>query len=315
MLYKGEQSVCAVQFSPFVQGRIAVATSQNFGIVGNGQVVILQASGANLARVHAYDTLDATLDVAWCEDNENIVASACGDGSIKIWDLQAPPNMNPIRSLKEHQNEVPCVDWNTSRRDQFLTSSWDDTVKLWTLNSPTSIRTFQRHTYCVYTAKWNPQHSDVFLSTSGDSTAMIWDTRKPAPALILKAHAREILSGDWCKYNDCVIATASIDKTIKVWDVRSPNAPLTTLLGHTYPVRKVVFSPHAETLLASCSYDMTVRLWDVAAPEDALLNVWDHHSEFAVGLDWDVLTEGMLASGSWDTCVHTWHRNSDPRAV
>lgn len=132
-----------------------------------------------------------------------------------------------------------------------------------------------------------------------------------------------------------------------------PEREVAVLLGHTYAVRRVLFSPHAETLVASCrsaaagrarrpgpraghvrlrlprlvllppaqspqppclppslclslpqppcsphapcSYDMTVRLWDYAAPEDALVRVWDHHSEFAVGLDWSTLVEGLLA--------------------
>jgi WD40 repeat protein len=56
-------------------------------------------------------------------------------------------------------------------------------------------------------------------------------------------------------------------------------------IGVCPPHACVQFSPHAETVLASCSYDMTVRLWDFAAPEDALLRVWDQHTEFAVGLD------------------------------
>ena len=45
---------------------------------------------------------------------------------------------------------------------------------------------------------------------------------------------------------------------------------------------------------------MTVRLWDYAAPEDALLAVWDHHTEFAVGLDMSLLQVGRgfpFASG------------------
>lgn len=32
----------AVKFSPFEEGRIAVATSQNFGIIGNGRQYVLQ---------------------------------------------------------------------------------------------------------------------------------------------------------------------------------------------------------------------------------------------------------------------------------
>eukprot|EP00878_Enallax_costatus_P031171 GHUV01034063.1.p1 GENE.GHUV01034063.1~~GHUV01034063.1.p1 ORF type:complete len:110 (+),score=20.69 GHUV01034063.1:434-763(+) len=101
------------------------------------------------------------------------------------------------------------------------------------------------------------------------------------------------------------MATGSIDKTIKIWDVRQPQQPLTTLHGHSYAVRRVQFSPHAESLLASCAYDMSVKLWDYRAPEDALLRSWDHHTEFAIGLDFSLLREGLMASAGWDewTCV------------
>ena len=32
----------AIRFSPFEEGRIAVATAQNFGIIGNGRQYVLQ---------------------------------------------------------------------------------------------------------------------------------------------------------------------------------------------------------------------------------------------------------------------------------
>lgn len=98
----------------------------------------------------------------------------------------------------------------------------------------------------------------------------------------------------------------------QVWDVRSPNTPLRVLRGHTYPIRRLAFSPHSETLLLSASYDMTVRLWNTSAPSDPLLNVWNHHAEFAVGIDWDVLSEGMIASCGWDACIATWHQQGQP---
>ena len=136
--------------------------------------------------------------------------SACGDGSIKVWDLAAPPHANPLRSYEEHTHEVggwvgrvggwvwgggdgdaSCcappppppahpplpppppphphpprspplpqvysLHWNQVRRDTFLSGSWDDTVKLWSLGAPASLRTFGEHTYCVYAAQWNPR--------------------------------------------------------------------------------------------------------------------------------------------------------------
>lgn len=143
----------------------------------------------------------------------------------------------------------------------------------------------------------------------------MWDLRQPRPTLSLAAHAFEVLAADWCKYNDCILATGSVDKSIKVWDVRMPQRELTSLLGHTYAVRRVAFSPHSPTLLASCAYDMTVRIWDYAAPEDAQLKVWDHHAEFAVGLDWSTLVDGLLASCGWDEMIYCWHHSQDPRAA
>lgn len=81
---------------------------------------------------------------------------------------------------------------------------------------------------------------------------------------------------------------------------------------HRYAVRKVLFSPHAEGLLASCSYDMSVKLWNTHAPEDALVRSWDHHSEFAVGLDLSTLQEGLMASTGWDEAVAVWHQQGVP---
>ncbi len=40
------------------------------------------------------------------QENENILVSSCGDGSIKVWDVAAPPTANPIRSMQEHTREV-----------------------------------------------------------------------------------------------------------------------------------------------------------------------------------------------------------------
>merc|ERR1719443_749152 len=134
MMFKAGFNGYSVKFSPYHEGRLAVATAQNFGIIGNGRQHVLDvAPGGQLVEVAAFDTADGLYDCAWSEDNENILVSASGDGSVKVWDLQAPPQMNPLRSFEEHSHEVYCVDWNLARRDCFLSASWDDTIKLWDL--------------------------------------------------------------------------------------------------------------------------------------------------------------------------------------
>lgn len=44
MRFKTDFNGYAVKFSPFEDGRIAVATSQNFGIIGNGRQYVLQVT-------------------------------------------------------------------------------------------------------------------------------------------------------------------------------------------------------------------------------------------------------------------------------
>jgi len=130
----------SVKFSPFLANRLAVASAQNFGIIGNGRCTVLEVSAGGsgglgrvtqhrsppahgprshdaprvraqmapggLVEVAAFDTVDGLYDVAWSEENEAILLAACGDGSIKVYDLAAPPGANPMRSLHEHKHEV-----------------------------------------------------------------------------------------------------------------------------------------------------------------------------------------------------------------
>eukprot|EP00798_Chlamydomonas_sp_ICE-L_P022845 gene22845-30019_t len=168
----------SVKFSPFLENRITVSTAQNFGIIGNGRQHVFDVTPQGVVEVASFETQDGLYDCAWSEENENILIAASGDGSIKVYDLAAPPHANPLREFKDHKREKS---WNQDNVDNPIR---------------------------------NPGAADVFLSASGDTTVRVWDLRHPGPTLILPAHAHEVLTADWCKYNDCVLATESVDKSI-----------------------------------------------------------------------------------------------------
>ncbi|KAI7989692.1 Peroxisome biogenesis protein 7 [Camellia lanceoleosa] len=87
-------------------------------------------------------------DLAWSESHDFLLVAAVADGSVKLYNLSLPPTANPVRSLHEHTCETHSVDYNPVCRDSFITSSWDDTIKLWTIDRPTSVRTFKREVVC-----------------------------------------------------------------------------------------------------------------------------------------------------------------------
>ena len=83
------------------------------------------------------------------------------------------------------------------------------------------------------------------------------------------------------------------------------------LRGHTYAVRRIKFSPHNASLLGSVSYDMSCRLWDTGI-EDAIVQTAQQHSEFVLGLDFNLFVPGQMATCSWDRHLCIWDTNAGP---
>ncbi|GAA99599.1 uncharacterized protein L969DRAFT_411797 [Mixia osmundae IAM 14324] len=330
----------ALAWSPFFPGRLALASSQNFGLVGNGRLHLLgyQPQTRQLGVEKAFDTQDGLYDLAWSETHENQIVSASGDGSIKLWDIAL--NDFPIRNWHEHQREVFSVDWNNLDKSTFASSSWDHTIKLWRPELPHSLQTIPAHSACVYAALFSPSQPQTLASVSSDGFLKVWDLNSPTAAsgnasLAIPAHPTEILSLDWNKYQPFLVATGSVDRTVKIHDIRKASSAMSTptampgqacvetLLGHDYAIRKVAWSPHSATLLASASYDMSARIWNAQSPgtigqppqlqwsgksaqSTNLRKVHTAHTEFVVGLAWSLYEDGLIASCSWDTETHLW---------
>ncbi|EIN09500.1 WD40 repeat-like protein [Punctularia strigosozonata HHB-11173 SS5] len=333
----------SLAWSPFHTQRLAVASAANYGLVGNGRLhcVSVVPNVPHPAGIPAlnldkqYDTQDGLYDVAWSEIHENQLATASGDGSIRLWDVML--NDLPIRVWQEHTREVFSVDWSNIEKSQFVSSSWEGTVKIWTPESPRSLTTLQAHHSCVYQALFSPHQPAVLATCSTDGTLKIFDVRAPsyapskfsntftAPltsaALTIPASGTEVLTIDWNKYRPWLLASAGVDKAIKIWDCRmvkigpegSGEQQLGgicegQLMGHEYAVRKIQWCPHRPDVLASASYDMTCRVWSTNSPPGAsqLLYIHDPHTEFVVGCAWSIYEEGVLASCSWDSRVNVF---------
>ncbi|XP_033740848.1 peroxisomal targeting signal 2 receptor-like [Pecten maximus] len=294
----------SVEFSPYYPNRLACATSQYYGLAGCGTLFVLDTTPNGLVPLRVYQWNDGLFEVTWSEDNDNVLVTAAGDGSVLLWDVSHP--QGPLKALKEHTKETYSVHWSQTRNENFVISgSWDSLIKLWDISQPNSLATFSGHRSMVYSVRWSPHIPGCFASASGDQTLCVWDVRKPQFAqTVIPAHEGEVLSCDWCKYDQNMLFSGSVDGTIRVWDIRNPQTPLNQLLGHKLAVRRVKASPHSGNILASCSYDFTTRVWDMTGP--AALEVIEHHTEFVYGLDFNLHIPGQIADCGWDEMVHVF---------
>ncbi|KAK2148633.1 hypothetical protein LSH36_488g03053 [Paralvinella palmiformis] len=277
----------SVRVSPYFGHRLACASSQYYGIAGCGTLFIIDVTPEGIVLVTSLDWNDGLFDVAWSENNEHILVTGSGDGSVQVWDVAQP--------------RVYGIDWSQTRdNDLILSASWDQTIKMWDIMRSESLASFSGHEHVIYSAAWSPHIPGCFASVSGDHTLRVWDTKKPYMAqIVIPAHEGEVLTCDWCKYDQNLLATGSVDCGIRLWDLRNPRQHVSQLVGHGYAVRRLKFSPFQGSVLASCSYDFTVRIWDFKR-QKVPLEIIEHHTEFVYGLDFNLHLPGQLIDCSWD---------------
>ncbi|EGW31577.1 uncharacterized protein SPAPADRAFT_62194 [Spathaspora passalidarum NRRL Y-27907] len=305
-----------VQYSPYFDNKIAVATAANYGLVGNGRLFILNINPQGIIGEQiSWETQDGLFDLAWSEIHENQVVAASGDGSIKLFDITV--GQFPIMNWKEHQREVFSVRWNLVDKANFVSSSWDGTMKIWspqrqesllTLSAPTSdnkvapvgtakpqLSHQPQHQQqqintanCIYSASFSPHSPSQIISCNGSSQIQMWDIRAPKPLQLQYVAHRglETLSCDWNKYKSTVIASAGTDKSVRIWDLR-----MISKLDQPY-------SPISNTHIRG------------PTPLNELLG-----HQFAVRrVQWSPHDSKELVSTSYDMTARIWRDESDERA-
>jgi WD40 repeat protein len=209
------------------------------------------AKAAKLESQRSFVGLDASIyAVAFSPENQTI-AAAGDDQTIKIWTLDG----KLLNSFWAHHERIWKLTFSPDGK-QIASASEDGTVKLWNQDG-TLLRTFQGHEGVIWGTAFSPE-GDRLVSVSRDDTINIWKTDGTLLKTI-SAKSQGLTRVAWSP-DGKTIATASVDNTVKLWSMTGQL--LKTLPGHRGAVISLTFTPDGR-FLASGSDDNAVIVWDL----------------------------------------------------
>lgn len=198
-------------------------------------------------------------------DKPKTIVSTSRDKKVMIWKYE-PDELQGVagyamKCLSGHSQPVSDLALASNGR-YALTGSWDKTLRLWDLESATSLRTFIGHSSDIHSVALSADNRQI-VSGSRDKTIRLWNTMAQCKKTI-----EEGCHTDWVNCvrfspssTDTLIVSCGADKCVKMWDLKECSLKK-NLLGHTGSVYTITISPDG-SLCASGGKDGVAMLWDV----------------------------------------------------
>ncbi|VAI93769.1 unnamed protein product [Triticum turgidum subsp. durum] len=200
-------------------------------------------------KAHDCDNPRISLDV---HPTQPYVLSGCF-GQIKLWDWNQ--DWNCIQTFEEHSDDIRELKFNLEDTNSFASASYDDTVKVWSLDSLKSKYTLSGHLGTVYCLDFFTRDGQQYLiSGSFDGTAKIWDLHKKECVHTLEheCHVYPVFAHPSLP----VLITATSNGAVRVWS--STNFRLKKKLEVDSPVRGFACLTGSERVAVAHFYGVSV---------------------------------------------------------
>ena len=195
--------------------------------------------------------------VSFSPNADKVVFSTCDSKKVVVWDMLS--KRNNIHEMSGHSALVLSTAFSHDG-EKIISSSIDNTIKIWDAKTYKLIKTITGHTGPVRTAFFSSDDKYI-LSSSNDSTARIWDARNYKEIKKFVGHNAIILSAKYDKTNERIV-TSSSDGTVRVWNAKTGKSlqALRDTLNKNEYYSDAVFSPDG-TFVYAAAHGGTIKRW------------------------------------------------------
>jgi WD40 repeat protein len=139
---------------------------------------------------------------------------------IKVWrtsqarEWKHLKESSPLYSLTGHTHIVSAMSISADGK-LLVSGSWDQTIKIWNLETGKLIRSLKGHTDKVYTIALSPDQK-IIASGSADQSIKLWYIETGELLATFKGHNHTVTALAFTDSGDMLVS-GSFDKTIKIW--------------------------------------------------------------------------------------------------
>ncbi|XP_074589746.1 WD repeat-containing protein 26 homolog [Curcuma longa] len=263
--------------------------------------------GKDLLPSHTIQVLQEHQDEVWFvqfSNNGKYLASASNDKSAIIWEVHEDGRLTLKHKLIGHQKPVSMVAWSPDDC-QLLTCGTEEVVRRWDASTGTCLHVYEKAAFSLISCGWFPDGKQLFSGVT-DRSICIWDLegteieswkgrlKSMATDMVITKDHQKIIS----MYKENVIML--LDRETKT----------DKLIQEEQTITSFTLS-HDNNFLLVNLINQEIHLWSIK-DDPRLVKRYKGHkrSRFLIRSCLGGIEQAFIASGSEDSQVYIWHRNS-----